>query len=51
MKTKYHRNGEVTFWDVYDQVWRRVAADRIDDAALASLTEAERRRIAKMANA
>jgi len=43
--TKYHRDGTVTVWDVYRQAWTRTAAP--SDRVLASLTEAERARIAR----
>ena len=47
--TKYHRDGTVTFWSVYLQQWRRVAAERISDADLVTLSNAERLRIGRMA--
>lgn len=48
-RTRYHRDGSVTYWDVYAQQWSRQPAERISDAVLASLSETERRRIARMA--
>jgi hypothetical protein len=48
-RTTYHRDGTVTVWDVHQQAWTRVRADRIGDAVLASLSDAERRRISRMA--
>ncbi len=49
LNNTYHRDGTVTYWDVYTQTWRRTAADRISDRVLASMDEAERNRIARMA--
>lgn len=43
--TKYHRDATVPVWDVYRQGWVRTAAP--SDRVLASLTEAERARIAR----
>lgn len=43
--TKYHRDATVTVWDVYRQGWVRTSAP--SDRVLASLTEAERARIAR----
>ena len=48
-KNIYHRDGTVTFWAVYEQVWARMRADEIDDKALATMTGAERDRLAKHA--
>ena len=42
-KTKYHRDGTVTVWDVYQQQWQRTA--RPSDAVLASLGHRERERV------
>jgi DNA invertase Pin-like site-specific DNA recombinase len=47
--TKFHRDGTVTVWNVYRQGWERTAAADVDDRILASLSEAERARIAKLA--
>ena len=49
LKTTYHRDGTVTLWNVYTQQWERIAADRVSDQIMASLNDAERRRIATMA--
>ena len=46
-KTKFHRDGTVTFWDVYQQTWVRTQGSRISDECLASLSPGERRRIAR----
>lgn len=48
MKTRYHRDGTVTLWDIYRQQWRRLPADAISAEVLATLSDAERRRIARM---
>ena len=49
MKTKYHRDGSVTLWNVYTQTWQRRSASRISDDVLSTLSPEERKRIAKMA--
>jgi hypothetical protein len=49
MKTKYHRDGSVTFWNIFTQTWQRRSASRISDEILSSLSSAERTRIARMA--
>jgi hypothetical protein len=51
-KTTYHRDGTVTVWDVYQQVWRRrpALAIRDDHAVMASLNDRERARITTMAD-
>ena len=48
MKTKYHRDGTVTLWDIYRQAWVRIRASRISDEILSSLSSHERTRIARM---
>ena len=40
--TTYHRDGTVTFWDVYLQQWRR--SSQLSDRALATLGAGERDR-------
>jgi hypothetical protein len=40
---RYHRDGSVTFWDVYTQSWTRT--DSPSDEQLASLSAAERKRV------
>lgn len=42
-RTVYHRNGEVTVWDVYQQQWVRTARPR--DEVLASLSTDSRERV------
>ena len=49
MKNKYHRNGDVTFWSVYRQVWLRCHASRISDRELAAMSSEERERITRHA--
>jgi len=45
---KYHRDGTVTFWSVYQQSWTRCDAARIDHAELAAMNDGERKRIARL---
>jgi hypothetical protein len=47
--SRYHRDGTVTYWSVYQQSWVRLAAEEIADEILATLPESERLRIARMA--
>jgi hypothetical protein len=49
MKTKYNRDNTITVWNVYTQTWQRIRASRVSDEILASLSPAERARIARMA--
>ena len=42
-KTRYHRDGSVTVWDVYQQQWVRTT--RPEDRVLASLSTDERERV------
>jgi hypothetical protein len=44
----FHRDNTVTFWSVYQQRWVRCAASRISDAELASMSDPERRRVARI---
>ncbi len=44
-RTTYHRDGSVTVWCVYSQQWLR--ARRLSDEMLASLSTAERERVAR----
>lgn len=44
--TTFHRDGTITYWSVYMQVWvRRASADSIVRDDLAALPERERMRI------
>lgn len=42
-KTKFHRDGTVTVWNVYTQQWERTG--RPSDRVLASLESKERERV------
>ncbi len=44
----FHRDNTVTFWSVYEQRWVRCKASRISDAELASMSDSERRRVARI---
>lgn len=44
IKTTYHRDGTITYWSVYQQVWIR-HADEISDRELAAMNESERERV------
>ena len=48
-RTTYHRDGTVTLWDVYRQMWRRMKAANVPDQIMASLSVVERARIERMA--
>lgn len=48
-RNTYHRDGTVTYWDVYAQTWRRTPATAIRARILASMSERERTRIARLA--
>ena len=43
-----HRDGTVTYWDVFRQAWARIDADLMSDEALATLTAAEREKVARL---
>lgn len=45
----YHRDGTVTYWNVYTQTWCRDDAGEIHDDILASMNDRERTRILRMA--
>jgi hypothetical protein len=47
--TKFHRDGTVTIWNVYRQGWVRYAAAEVPDRIQATLDDAQRARIARMA--
>jgi len=49
LTTRYHRDGSITLWDIYQQSWVRVRASRVSDEVLATLAPEERKRIAKIA--
>jgi hypothetical protein len=45
-RTTYHRDGTITYWSVYEQVWVR-REDRIPDQELAARSREERDRICR----
>jgi len=47
-RTTFHRDGTITFWDIFQQTWRRLAAADISDHILASMPARERKRIDRM---
>ena len=49
LNTKFHRDGSVTIWNVYRQQWVRTSASAVTAETLATLTDAERNRIRRMA--
>jgi len=48
-KTTYHRDGTVTVWNIFSQTWMRLRAEHVSDPVLASLPEADRNRINRIA--
>lgn len=50
MKNTYHRDGTITYWNVFSQAWERKEARIIGDSVLSSMTARERRRVEIMAN-
>jgi ribosomal protein L37AE/L43A len=44
-RTRYHRDGTVTVWNVVQQQWLRVQALEVPDAVCATLSREERDRI------
>ena len=50
-KQTYHRNLDVSFFSILDNVWTRMRADLISDAELSTMTRKQRARIARMASA
>lgn len=46
LKTQFHRDGTITYWSVYQQVWVRRASS-ISDRDLAAISEPECNRIRK----
>lgn len=44
LKSVCHRDGTVTYWSVYCQVWERRQAD-VPDQELAAMSKEERRRV------
>ncbi len=50
-KHTYHRDLTVSWFSVLNNVWNRLRADLISDAELATMTDKQRARIARMASA
>jgi len=50
MKTKYHRDGTITVWNILTQSWLRISASRVPASVLATLSFVERARIARIAS-
>lgn len=48
-KTTYHRDGTITYWDVYEQVWHRASSADISDRIMASFSHEEREKIERHA--
>lgn len=48
-RTKFHKDGTITFWNVYEQQWNRTKASRISDQNLASMSSRDRERLARTA--
>jgi hypothetical protein len=48
-QTTFHRDGTVSYWDVYQQQWVRQAASQVRDQDLASMGSSDRERVQKMA--
>ena len=51
MKTTYHKDFTVTFWDVYRMCWTRMNVDNISQNLLDTMTQAERKRILEVRRA
>ena len=49
--TKFHRDGSITYWDVFFQGWVRVSALSVSDRALATLSDGDRSRIVRAVTA
>ncbi len=50
-RTTFHRDGSVSFWNVYQQQWVREQASQVSDQDLASMSNSDRERVVKMAEA
>lgn len=48
-RTTWHRDGSLTYWDVYAQGWTRSDAAAISDSTLATMPQADRDRVARLA--
>ncbi len=49
--TTFHRDGSVSYWNVYQQQWVREQASEVSDQDLASMSSGDRERVVKMAEA
>jgi hypothetical protein len=47
-RNTYHRDGTVSYWDTFFQSWRRKDAGLISNNTLATMSDKERARIARM---
>ena len=48
MEMTLHRDGTVSYWDIYVQCWRRVLACMLEDNVLASFSDVERNKIKEL---
>jgi len=46
-KCTFHRDGTISYWDIYCQKWARIEIMSVESSIMASLTAAERRRVRK----
>lgn len=44
-KITYHRDGTISFWNVFEQAWQRRNPARISDEVMASFSYEERNKI------
>lgn len=44
-ETTFHRNGDVTFWNVYTQQWTRYSPEDWEPGSFASLSDEEKERV------
>jgi hypothetical protein len=47
-RTTFHRDGTITFWNVYQQRWQRQRASSMSDQDLASMSQKDRARTLRM---
>lgn len=48
-RTTFHRDGTVTYWNVYQQRWQRQRASSISDSDLSTMSAKDRARTLRMA--
>ena len=48
-QSTHHRDGTVSFWNVYARQWERKSAAHIPDTVLSTLPQSDRDRIKRMA--